>query len=133
MGELHLRMPEKIAQQFAALRQAKYIEIAPQLGIYWQPRLTPRAVITHRDREDKDARAFGVIHEHFRLLGERFKLAIRRETRPMTAFVLQVAKNGPKKEKAAPGESGTNTTNNNTETQGGGGLTMVIEVIEVTA
>lgn len=48
------------------------------------------------------------------LLGERFKLAIRRETRPMTAFVLQVAKNGPKMEKAAPGESGTNTTNNNT-------------------
>ena len=32
----------------------------------------------------------------------------------MTAFVLQVAKNGPKMEKAAPGESGTNTTNNNT-------------------
>jgi len=32
------------------------------------------------------------------LLGERFKLAIRRETRPMTAFVLQVAKNGPKME-----------------------------------
>lgn len=48
------------------------------------------------------------------LLAERFKLAIRRETRPMTAFVLQVAKNGPKMEKPAPGESGTNTTNNNT-------------------
>lgn len=47
------------------------------------------------------------------LLAERFKLALHRETRTIPAFVLEVAKNGPKLEKAEPGESGTNTTTSN--------------------
>jgi len=41
------------------------------------------------------------------LLAERFKLAIHRETRAVQAFVLEVAKNGPKLEKAAGGGSTT--------------------------
>ena len=48
------------------------------------------------------------------LLAERFKLALHRETRTIPAFVLEVAKNGPKLEKAEAGESGANTTNTNT-------------------
>jgi uncharacterized protein (TIGR03435 family) len=40
------------------------------------------------------------------LLAERFKLAIHRETRPIQAYVLEVAKNGPKLEKA-PDEAST--------------------------
>src|SRR5215469_4848264 len=52
----------EIAQQLAALRQSGHIKIAPQLGIYWQPRRTPGSMITHRDREDKDSRPFGIEH-----------------------------------------------------------------------
>ncbi|HXM43680.1 MAG TPA: TIGR03435 family protein [Bryobacteraceae bacterium] len=48
------------------------------------------------------------------LLAERFKLAFHRETRIMRAFVLEVAKKGPKLEKAEAGESVTNTSTNNT-------------------
>lgn len=48
------------------------------------------------------------------LLVERFKLALHRETKPMRAFVLEVAKNGPKLENAEPGESVTNTSTGNT-------------------
>src|SRR5579864_5252123 len=44
------------------------------------------------------------------LLAERFKLAIHRETRPVQAFVLEVAKSGPKLEKAEEGESTTNSS-----------------------
>src|SRR5579859_2034284 len=44
------------------------------------------------------------------LLAERFKLRIHRETRPVQAFVLEVAKNGPKLEKAEEGESTTNSS-----------------------
>ena len=47
------------------------------------------------------------------LLAERFQLAVQRETRTMPAYVLGVGKNGPKLEKAAAGESATNTTSNN--------------------
>jgi uncharacterized protein (TIGR03435 family) len=39
------------------------------------------------------------------ILAERFKLALHHETRPMEAYVLEVAKNGPKMETAAGGES----------------------------
>ena len=41
------------------------------------------------------------------LLAERFKLAFHRETRTIPAFVLEVAKNGPKLERAENGESTT--------------------------
>ncbi|MGD0049892.1 MAG: TIGR03435 family protein [Bryobacteraceae bacterium] len=44
------------------------------------------------------------------LLIERFKLAIHRETRTIEAFVLDVAKNGPKLEKAEETESSTNSS-----------------------
>jgi uncharacterized protein (TIGR03435 family) len=48
------------------------------------------------------------------LLAERFKLAVHRETRTISAYLLEVARNGPKMDKAPPGESGTNTTTSNT-------------------
>jgi len=41
------------------------------------------------------------------LLAERFRLVIRRDTREMRAYVLEVAKNGPKLQKAAPGTAFT--------------------------
>jgi uncharacterized protein (TIGR03435 family) len=43
------------------------------------------------------------------LMAERFKLAIHRETRTVEALVLEVAKNGPRLEKAEDGESSTNS------------------------
>jgi uncharacterized protein (TIGR03435 family) len=46
------------------------------------------------------------------LLAERFKLVLHEETRTMPAYVLEVAKNGPKLEKTTEGESNTNTSNN---------------------
>lgn len=48
------------------------------------------------------------------LLAERFKLVVHREKKIARVFVLEVAKNGPKLEKAEPGEAGTNTSNTNT-------------------
>ena len=42
------------------------------------------------------------------LLAERFKLALHRETRPIQAYILQVAKNGPKLEK---GDGDSHQTN----------------------
>jgi uncharacterized protein (TIGR03435 family) len=48
------------------------------------------------------------------LLADRFKLTLHRETRIMRAFVLQVDKKGPKMEKAAGGDSDTNTSSSNT-------------------
>src|SRR5437016_4048309 len=47
------------------------------------------------------------------LLAERFKLVLHRETRTLPAFVLEVAKSGPKLEKAEPGEARTNTSTSN--------------------
>lgn len=47
------------------------------------------------------------------LLADRFKLVIQRETRTMPAFVLEVAKNGPKLDKTEPGEASTNTVGTN--------------------
>jgi uncharacterized protein (TIGR03435 family) len=41
------------------------------------------------------------------LLADRFKLALHRETRPLQAFVLEVAKNGPKLEASTDAESRT--------------------------
>ena len=41
------------------------------------------------------------------LLAERFKLAIHRENRPIQAYILEVAKNGPKLEKAGDAASTT--------------------------
>jgi len=43
------------------------------------------------------------------LLADRFKLVVHRETRSIQAYVLEVAKNGPKLEKAD--ESGSSTSN----------------------
>jgi uncharacterized protein (TIGR03435 family) len=48
------------------------------------------------------------------LLAERFKLVVHHETRTVSALVLKVAKNGPKLEKAGPGESVNNTSTSNT-------------------
>jgi uncharacterized protein (TIGR03435 family) len=47
------------------------------------------------------------------LLAERFQLAIRRETRTIPALVLEVAKNGPKLEKADAGDVPSTTTSTN--------------------
>jgi uncharacterized protein (TIGR03435 family) len=48
------------------------------------------------------------------LLADRFQLALHRETRTQTVYVLEVAKNGPKLEKADPGEASTSTVGDNT-------------------
>jgi uncharacterized protein (TIGR03435 family) len=48
------------------------------------------------------------------LLADRFKLVLHRETRTIRAFVLEASKNGPKLEKAEPGEASTNTSTSNT-------------------
>ncbi len=62
------------------------------------------------------------------LLVERFKLAVHTETRTVSALLLEIAKSGPKLEKAnagaiqaksaspSAGESSTNTSSNNTST-----------------
>ena len=52
------------------------------------------------------------------VLAERFKLVLHRETRSVSALVLDVAKGGPKLEKAEGGRSTTNSSN------GSGGLTI---------
>jgi uncharacterized protein (TIGR03435 family) len=39
------------------------------------------------------------------ILADRFKLSLHHESRPVEAYVLEVAKNGPKMEKTAGGES----------------------------
>jgi uncharacterized protein (TIGR03435 family) len=44
------------------------------------------------------------------LLAERFRLVVHRETKTVPAFVLEVAKNGPKLERAVAGEASTNTS-----------------------
>jgi uncharacterized protein (TIGR03435 family) len=48
------------------------------------------------------------------LLADRFKLVVHRETRRMSAFVLDLAKRGPKVTKVEPGEAGIDTTTTNT-------------------
>lgn len=48
------------------------------------------------------------------LLAERFKLVLHRESRTISALVLEIAKNGPKLEKAEAGESITDTSTSNT-------------------
>jgi uncharacterized protein (TIGR03435 family) len=48
------------------------------------------------------------------LLADRFKLTLRRETRTLPAYVIEVDKNGPKLEKAEGGNSVTNTYTTNT-------------------
>jgi uncharacterized protein (TIGR03435 family) len=60
---------------------------------------------------DDDAVLMAMLQD---LLAERFKLVFHRETRTMRALVLEVARNGPKFEKAEAGEPGTNTSRLNT-------------------
>jgi uncharacterized protein (TIGR03435 family) len=52
------------------------------------------------------------------LLAERFKMAFHRETRPIEAYVLEVAKNGLKLEKAADGNAGTYTADGRIDATG---------------
>jgi uncharacterized protein (TIGR03435 family) len=47
------------------------------------------------------------------LLTERFQLVIHRESRPIEAYVLLVARNGPRLEKALDGDSTTNNGHGN--------------------
>ena len=49
------------------------------------------------------------------LLAERFKLTWHRETKLIEAFALEVAKNGPKLEKAEPGGTVTSTSQGHIE------------------
>ena len=46
------------------------------------------------------------------LLADRFHLVLHRESRLMPAYVLEVARNGPKLEKADAGSAATNTSTN---------------------
>jgi uncharacterized protein (TIGR03435 family) len=48
-----------------------------------------------------------------KLLEERFNLMLHHEVKQMSALVLQIAGNGPKLERAADGEAGTNTSGTN--------------------
>ena len=47
------------------------------------------------------------------VLADQFKLVLHHETRENPAFILEVAKSGPKLEKAVAGESSTNTSTTN--------------------
>jgi uncharacterized protein (TIGR03435 family) len=59
-------------------------------------------------RADQPVNSDAVIMAMLRtLLAERFKLAAHRETREVRAYVLEVAKNGPKLQKAEPGSAST--------------------------
>jgi uncharacterized protein (TIGR03435 family) len=70
------------------------------------------------DRFEIDARADRTVNDDATLmlmlrdlLAERFQLAVHRETKTLTAYILEVAKNGPKLEKAeADGDSSTNSS-----------------------
>jgi uncharacterized protein (TIGR03435 family) len=72
------------------------------------------------DRFEINAKADQPVGDHVlmemlqTLLTERFKLTLHRETRIEPALVLEVAKNGPKLEKAAGGESSTTSSGSNT-------------------
>ncbi len=52
------------------------------------------------------------------LLADRFKLAFHREDRQLPAFVLEVAKDGPKMEKSTGGEAANNTESISGKTAG---------------
>ncbi|HTR21689.1 MAG TPA: TIGR03435 family protein [Gemmatimonadales bacterium] len=56
---------------------------------------------------DSDAELMRMLQS---LLAERFHLAIHRETRPLQAYVLEVAKGGSKLEKVPDGESSTSSS-----------------------
>ena len=48
-----------------------------------------------------------------KLLEERFNLTFHHEAKEMQALALEIARNGPKMERAAAGEAGTNTSGTN--------------------
>jgi uncharacterized protein (TIGR03435 family) len=48
------------------------------------------------------------------LLADRFQLAVHRETRQVSGYVLVVAKTGSKMTPAKPGQDGSNTSSNGT-------------------
>lgn len=55
---------------------------------------------------DSDAELMRMLQS---LLADRFHLVLHREARPLEAYVIEVAKGGPRLEKAAGGESTTNS------------------------
>jgi len=63
-------------------------------------------IIAKADQPVGDAALMAMLRA---LLIERFKLAVHRETRTIEAFVLEVAKKGPKLERAEDTESRTNS------------------------
>jgi uncharacterized protein (TIGR03435 family) len=68
------------------------------------------AISAKADQPAGDAELMAMLQS---LLAERFQLVLHREMRTIPAFVLDVAKNGPKLEKAEAGEATTNTSSNN--------------------
>jgi uncharacterized protein (TIGR03435 family) len=68
------------------------------------------AISAKADQPAGDAELMAMLQS---LLAERFQLVLHRETRTLPAFVLEVAKNGPKLEKAEDGEATTNTSSSN--------------------
>jgi uncharacterized protein (TIGR03435 family) len=69
-------------------------------------------ILAKADQPIDDDAALMVMLQH--LLADRFKLVLHTETRTLSAFVLEVSKNGPKLEKAVAGESSTNTSTGKT-------------------
>ena len=73
-------------------------------------------IVAKAEQSDNDDSALMAMLQT--LLADRFKLVLHRETRNISAYVLEVDKKGPKLEKADPGESVTDTRS------GGRGITI---------
>ena len=63
------------------------------------------AIVAKADKPVGDSTLMAMLQT---LLSERFKLAVHRETRTVQAYVLEVAKNGPKLEKSSDEKAQTN-------------------------
>ena len=69
-------------------------------------------ILAKADRPiDDDAALMAMLQS---LLADRFQLALHRETRRISAFVLETGSKGARLEKAAGGEGSTNSSNSNT-------------------